>query len=99
MKWNLIFIVPLALSACGYYEQQPSQPSPEMQKIQAACQQGDLTSCKFIEESRQAELQRRASAPPPVYTPIYTNPADFQSKPQTVTNCRNNYGQVTCTTY
>jgi len=70
-----------------------------MQQILIACQQGNLQACQFAESTRQAELQRRASIPPPVFQPTYLNPADFQNKQATVTNCRNNFGQITCTTY
>ncbi|WP_093922145.1 hypothetical protein [Sulfitobacter brevis] len=70
-----------------------------MQQILAACQNGDLKACEFAESTRQAELQRRASIPPPVFRPSYNNPADFQTKPAQQTICRNSFGQIVCTTY
>lgn len=88
----------LLVSACDVPSQQ-LQPSPEMQQILAACHQGDLKACEFAESTRQAELQRRASIPPPVFRPSYNNPADYQTRPAQQTTCRNSYGQIVCTTY
>ncbi len=96
---RLIPLALIALAGCDAPHPQAQLPSPAMQKILAACEEGNLDACAFVEKTRQQEMQRRASIPPPVFQPTYLNPADFQRAQQRQTICRNSFGQVVCQTY
>lgn len=85
----------VALSACVDPTAPQPQYNPAMAKVRQACDAGDVDACKVIVQAQQRPAPRPYQpvqlVQPVTYWPAMTGP--------TTTNCRNNFGQVTCTTY
>ena len=104
-----LFAVPLvALSAC----MQPPPPSPEVQRLQAACQEGDMQACATVASLQQQQAAARAQFVQGMQAQnAATQQANAQLfragtpqlQPMTMprqTHCQPGFGgSMTCTTY
>jgi hypothetical protein len=64
------FVVMLALAGC--VDAPPPTPSPARQKLDSACQAGELQACQTVADIEQRERERRSAIPMPTYQ---TSPA------------------------
>lgn len=93
---KIIALTVFALAGCVDPTAQQPQYNPAMAKIRQACDAGDVDACKVIVQAQQRPTPRPYQ-PVQIVQPVTYWPA--MTGGPTTTNCRNNFGQVTCTTY
>ena len=84
----------------GCVDQGPPPPSPQLQKVIAACEAGNQTACTTVAEVRERQRSERgnmqSSAPVPQ---IYIPPMNVQDYQTAATNFGGQRLTTTCTVY
>lgn len=99
MKSLFLLVAAISLAGCVDPTAQQPQYNPAMAKLRQACDAGDTQACAAIVQAQSqqrmadAQFYSNIRLPQQQYLPPMTGGG------VTTTNCRNNFGQITCTSY